>query len=295
MAGRPSRRHCRLWVPATFAAAALAGCATTHEQVTRADESSFSTRASDHENEWIVLPPAEGEGEQYFGYVYVDPQAGFTFRLEGKLALNAEGRYVRAPMETDGRVDFLVRLDARRNPPAARLPKAAIERLGLPETPEWLHLYKDDSDPITHRVRWGRSYNHVGACQRALAFLEPAYREKPDAEGLVFELAYAYNELDRPSDALVVLQRGVESHPDDVKLGSELAFALMHTGKLDAAVELYLKLIPRDEDKVSKSEMAMNLAHLYQRLGDEANTKKWVDNARAWAPPGSDVYERLNP
>lgn len=77
----------------------------------------------------------------------------------------------------------------------------------------------------------------------------------------------------------------------------ELAYALMGSGKTAEAVERYLAAIAicPDTDKELKSEMAMNLAHCYQLLGDEANLKKWSANARAWAPEGSAVWKMFNP
>jgi len=298
-----------LWTIVPLAVSVLAGCATPRKQEEEAPRSlvraglaraakpfSFTTRASDHENRWIALRPQKGEEAYPFGFVYIDPEAGFTFNLEGKLARDAEGKYTRVPIGIEGKGRVMVRLSAQRNPPAALLTAEVIEQLGLPETPDWLEYYADRSDSITHRVRWGSHYNHVAACQRALTYLEPVYQEKPDAEGIEFELAYAYNELNRPAEAITVLKQGMARHPDDILLGSELAFAYANAGMPDAAVQLYLKLIPRcgENDKLRKSEMAANLASLYSRVGDAPNAKKWIDNAKAWEPPGVEMFTCAN-
>jgi len=254
-----------------------------------------------------------------FGFVYVDPEAGFTFDLAGQLKLDAQDKYVRIPDGMEGLGRRMVRLDAEKNPPAALLPKAAIEQLGLPEVPDWLKHYADTSDPVTHRVRWGSHYNHVGASRRALTYLEPAHKEKPDAEGLAFELGYAYNALERFNDALAVLKQAfarhpeevrlgneiayaynalgryedelpilkqvVARHPDDVLLGAKLAEAYFLSGKLDAAVQEYLRVIPHCEaharGPVTKSALAKNLSLIYERLDDAPNAEKWRANAKA--------------
>lgn len=257
---------------------------------------SFTKRASDFEGRWVVLPPQQGKDELLFAFVYVDPQAGFTLDVGGKLKVDAQGKYVRVPDANAEKARFMVRLDAQRNPPAAPLPKAALEQLGLEETPELMKFYADRSDPLTHKVTWGRHYNHVGACGQALTFLEPAYKEKPDAKGLVFELSYAYNALGRFDDALAVLKEAVARRPEDVLLGSELAYAYVNSGQMQPAIALYLKLIPlcAESQMLTKSEMAMNLSAAYERLGDKASAEKWRANAKAWAPPGTPLYQYFN-
>ncbi len=169
--------------------------------------------------------------------------------------------------------------------------------VGLPEAPEWLGMYADHADPVVHRVTWGRHYNGVGAPQRALALLEPAYRERPHAAGLELELAFAYNALERFDEAIAVLKGALARRPEDALLGGELGFAYLHAGKLELAVEQYLRSIPLCDERqpVVKSEMAMNLSLAYERLGDTANVQKWRAKAKAWAPPGSAVFRYFNP
>lgn len=257
----------------------------------------FTERLSDCENRWAVLPPKAGSDAFIFGFVYVDPQAGFTFHPGGTFKLDAEGRYVRVPDAIDGKVILKARIDAAHNGRAAVLPEVGRKQLGLPEAPEWLGMYADHDDPVAHRVTWGRHYNGVGAPQRALALLEPAYRERPHAAGLEFELAFAYNALERFDEAIAVLRGAVARRPDDALLGGELGFAYLHAGKLELAVEQYLRSISLCDDRqpVVKSEMAMNLSLAYERLGDAANVQKWRAKAKAWAPPGSAVFKHFNP
>jgi tetratricopeptide (TPR) repeat protein len=263
-----------------------------------AEPFSFTNRLADCEGRWVVLPAPPGKEQFPFGFVYVDPTAGFTLDFRGMLKLDAQGKYgvvADATKEKERKPRMILRIDERRNGRAALLPKEAIEQLGLDEA-DLVKAYADKSDPITHRVRWGRHYNHVGASERALAYLQQAYAEKPDAPGLEFELAYAYNALRRPDEAIAVLKKAVAREPEDVLLGNELAFAYLNSGKLDSAVELYLKLVPRcgEDQLVTKSEMAMNLSTAYERLGDKVNAEKWRADAKAWAPPGSQLYKYLN-
>jgi len=278
-------------------ARALVSLLLLASSATSAEPFAFENRLSDFEGRWVVLPGAPGKDVFPFGFVYVDPEAGFTLDVGGLLRLDADGKYVRVPDRIGTEVRYVWRMDARRNPRAAPLPKEAIAQLGLEEFPAIIRGYADTSDPITHRVLWGRHLNHVGDSRRALEYLEPAYAEKPDAKGLEFELAYAYNALERPRDALAVLEKAVARSPGDLLLGVELAYAHLSSGRLDLAIDLYLKLIPRcgEREMVQKSEMAYNLSGAYTRLGDEASAEKWLASARAWAPKGSAPYERFNP
>lgn len=262
-----------------------------------AEPLSFTKRLSDFEGRWVVLRPTSGDGKLLFGFVYIDPQAGFTLDVGGALEVDADGRYRRVPDANPRRARILLRVDAGNNRPAAPLPGEALEQLGLDEVPEIASSYVDSSDPITHAVRWGRHHNHVAAPQQALAYLEPAYGKQPDAKGLEFELAYAYNALGRHDDALAVLRRAIERAPDDLLLGRELAYAYSKAGKLEAAVEWYLKLVPRcgEREMIVKSEMAMNLSGIYARLGDAKGAEEWRAKAKAWAPPGTPLYRHLNP
>ncbi len=256
----------------------------------------FSERLSDCDGRWVVLPAPAGKDAFLFGFVYVDPSAGFTLDVGGLLKVDARGEFHRVPDSGREKARFMIRLDARNNGPAALLPTAAISQLGLEELPAFVRFYTDTSDPVTHRVRWGSHLNHVGDSRRALTYLEPAYAEKPDANGLAFELAYAYNALGRNADALDVLKKAVARDPDDLLLGVELAFSYLSSGTLEAAIDLYLKLIPRCDEKhmLQKSEMAYNLSRAYERSGNEANARKWLADAKAWAPEGSPLHEALD-
>lgn len=182
---------------------------------------------------------------------------------------------------------------------AALLPARALAQLQLPEKPDWLKYYEDKADPVTHKVNWGFFYNGIGDSERALGFLESAYKEQPDAARVVFELTYAYNATGRPEDAIRVAKGEFAKNPKDELLCREIAFAYLHLKSYKDATGQYQACIALCDDSESqmaeKSELAMNLGSAYGALGDTANRKIWLEKAKRWAPKGSPVYKYLHP
>src|SRR4030095_15638647 len=104
---------------------------------------SFTLRMVDCENHWVALPKRPGEDAYGYGYVYLDPEVGFTLHVGGRFTIDAQDQY-RTVSGPDTKV-LLVRLrgPAAAFPPVAPLPKAALTQLGLPENPEWMKFYED--------------------------------------------------------------------------------------------------------------------------------------------------------
>src|SRR5271165_2181643 len=250
---------------------------------------SYNLHMSDCENRWVALYHKLGDSDYTYGFVYIDPQAGFTFHFAGRFTVDSDGKYHLAPNPIPPNEAVLkIRLD--QNGVAALLPPDALGRLGLPEKPDWLKFYEDNADPITHKVNWGSAYNGIGDSGRAIEFLESAYKERPDAPKLVFELAYAYNALGRPEDAIRVSKNAFAKNPKDELLCREMAFAYLHLKSYKEAAEQYQACIALCGDSVSqmaeKSELAMNLSSAYKALADTPNSEAWLEKAKRWAPKG---------
>lgn len=256
----------------------------------------FELHMADCENRWVVLRHEPKDVDYQYGFVYVDPAAGFTVDIGGRFTIDVQGKYRKAPDPLEeSRVHLKIRLSG--NAVVALLPKDAIVQLGLSDPPDWLKSYNDPSDLVTHKIRWGLQYNLIGDSQRALTYLEPAYKENPKAPGLEFELAYVYNALRRHKEAMQVLEPALSRDPKNMFLCKELAFAYHGTGELKKSIDQNMNCISLATDKQlsEKSEMAMNIAHAYQQLGDEGNGQKWISSAKEWAPPGSAVYQSFHP
>jgi tetratricopeptide (TPR) repeat protein len=253
---------------------------------------------SDCENHWVALYHKPEDADYIYGFVYVDPQAGFTVHYSGRFTIDAAGNYHVAPNPLPpDKASLKIRLD--QNGVAAVLPAPAIKQLQLPQAPDWLRYYEDKADPVTHKVNWGYFYNSIGDSQRALGFLEAAFKEQPNAPRVVFELTYAYNAVGRPEDAIRVAKSDFAKNPKDELLCREIAFAYLHLKNYEEAIEQHQVCIALCGDSESqlaeKSELAMNLGSAYGALGDTANRNAWLEKAKTWAPKGSPVYKYFHP
>jgi tetratricopeptide (TPR) repeat protein len=253
---------------------------------------------SDCENRWVVLYHSQNDADYTYGFVYIDPQAGFTLHYVGRFTIDTTGNFRVAPNPIPpDEASLKIRLE--QNSIAALLPPRALTQLKLPERPDWLTYYVDDSDAVTHKVNWGFFYNGIGDFPRALGFLESAYKERPDAPRVVFELTYAYNATGRPEDAIRVAKSEFAKSPKDELLCREIAFAYLHLKSYRDAIGQYQACIGLCGDSESqmaeKSELAMNLGSAHEALGDTANRDEWVNKAKRWAPRGSPVYKHFHP
>ena len=258
----------------------------------------YNLHMSDCENRWVVLSHKPGDKDYTYGFVYIDPEAGFTLHIAGSFTIGADGKYRPAPNPlASDKYRFKIRLD--QNGVAALLPPEARSQLGLPEKPDWLKSYEDDADPVTHKVKWGSFYNGIGDSHRAVEYLESAYRQRPDAPKLAFELAYSYNALGRPEDAIRVSQGGFAKNPKDELLCRELAFAYLSVKSYEEASQQFHACISlcgdSDSEMAEKSELAMNLSASYGALGDAQKREEWLAKAKKWAPKDSPVYKYFHP
>jgi len=258
----------------------------------------YDVHMSDCENRWVALYHEPRDADYTFGFVYIDPQTGFTLQLGGHFTIGADGKYHPAPNPIPpDKVVLKIRLDE--DGVAALLPSEALAQLGLPEKPDWLKFYEDDSDSLTHEIKWGSFYNNIGDSRRAIDYLESAYKERPDAPKLAFELTYAYNAVGRPDDAIRVSKAEFAKNPKDESLCREMAYAYLGLKSYKEAQEQYQTCIAlcgdSESEMAEKSELAMNLSAAYAELGDTANRDAWLEKAKQWAPKGSAVYKHFHP
>lgn len=259
---------------------------------------SYDLHMSDCENRWVALYHDPGDSDYTYGFVYIDPQAGFTVHYGGVFTIDADGKYHLAPNPIPpDKMNLKIRLE--QNGIAALLPPEALAQLRLPGKPDWLKFYEDAADPITHMVNWGFFYNSIGDSRRALDYLESAYKDRPDAPRVVFELTYAYNATGQPEDAVRVAKSEFTKNPKDELLCREIAFAYLRLKSYREAIGQYQACIALCADSESgmaeKSELGMNLSAAYGALSDTKNRDVWLEKAKSWAPKGSPVYKHFHP
>ena len=258
----------------------------------------YDLHMSDCENRWVALYHKPEDTDYTYGFVYIDPQAGFTVQYGGRFTIGANGKYSLAPNPIPpDKMNLKIRLD--QNGMAALLPPRALGELGLPEKPDWLKSYEDKTDPVTHKVNWGSFYNGIGDSRRAIDYLESAYKEQSDAPKLVFELVYAYNAVERPEDAIRLSKSEFAKNPKDELLCREMAFAYLHLKSYKEAATQYQDCVAlcgdSESEMAEKSELAMNLSSTYKALADTPNSDAWLEKAKRWAPKGSPVYRYFHP
>src|SRR5665213_366319 len=260
---------------------------------------SYDVHMSDCEDHWVALYRRPEDRDYTYGFVYIDPQAGFTLQYAGHFTIDDNGTFHEAPNALPpDKFNLKIRLQGQ-NGIAALLPPQALAQLRLPEKPDWLKFYEDKADTVTHKVRWGFFYNDIGDSRRAIDYLESAYKQNPNAPRLVFELTYAYNAVGRPGDAIRISREEFARNPKDELLCREIAFAYLHLKNYKEATVQYqacIALLPdSDTSRAEKSELAMNLAAAYDHLGDAPNRDAWLQKARDWAPKDSPVYKYFHP
>lgn len=272
--------------------------AAANDQEVTATGLRYDVHMSDCEDRWIALYRRPEDHEYTYGFVYIDPQAGFTFQYVGNFTIDGDRNFHEAPDSIPHeKLNLKIRLE--QNGIAALLPPGALAQLGLHETPDWLKSYEDKADSVTHSVDWGFFYNAIGDSRRAVDYLGSAYRERPDAARLVAELAYAYNALGQPEDAIRVSKIEFARNPKDELVCREMAYAFLDIKSYKEATEQYPSCIALCDDsekgRAEKSELAMNLAAAYARMGDTQSHDGWIKKARDWAPKGSAVYKHFHP
>jgi tetratricopeptide (TPR) repeat protein len=236
---------------------------------------------ADCDNRWFL---AEGQDPsvRFLGFAYVDPTAGITIEHNGEVVLGAEGALVRKPNALDKKARVIARVGS--NVRIACLSDDQATHLGLPLIPEWLRFYKDDRAPGPHNVAWASFYNHIGACEKALEFIQVARDDGYTSVELSYEHGFALNAMSRFRDARQVLDAAVKDNPDNVQLTGELAYSYLHLREFNRAIELYKTAIAKDQtaDSARRAEFAQNISIGFSALGDEKSAAEWRKKSETW-------------
>jgi len=257
----------------------------------------FDKRFTRCELKWVVMPKKDTSARYYYGFIYIDEIAGFTFDLKGFFTIDGDGHY-----KADSSMFKYKRQIYRLAPntvSVALLPPSHFKEMNIQPRPKWVDLYyKGNNDTSTfYNYRMGFNYNAAGDSQTALKYLDKAYKANPHYKGLEFEVAYAYNALNRPDDAITVLEGAVKYDPKNMMLYRELGYAYMNKKDYDKAIALYKQGISLYPDAQgandSKAEMAFNMASVYKKMGRDDDYKDWMIKAKGWSLPNSNIYKAV--
>lgn len=251
----------------------------------------FETKYYDAKDKWVLFPKKETDSVYPYGFIYLDYQAGFTLNFEGTAQIKKDGSYQLNKNDPNGMIKY--RLEPYKTSDVFILPKKIIKELGLEEVPLWLTIYQREENIETLKDL-GFHYNHVGACEKALIYLEKAYKMNPHFDGLEFELAYAYNHLGQYEKAIPVLEKAIDNNSKNYYFFRELGFAYVKQNKIPLAEKTYLHGIKMSDNDFEKSEMALNMAQGYFQVKNRKKFDEWAKITRQYAKPNSQYAQYID-
>jgi tetratricopeptide (TPR) repeat protein len=224
------------------------------------------------EDKWIAFP-ADSTGSYNLGFIYIDSQAGLTFNYEGSFKIDENGKFNFKKREMEGMMKY--RLEPN-NVLVAFIPEIKFSELGIKKVPDWLKFYKKDENTVERQYRWGYMYNGWGECEKALEFLNRAYKLNPKYEGLKVELAYSYNCLKNYSKSIEILMQSLKEETVTAYTIKELIYSQAKNGDLQDAEKTFNLFLSKIPDTSYKSENAFNILQGYYLKKDNKNFQRWL-------------------
>jgi tetratricopeptide (TPR) repeat protein len=257
----------------------------------------FNTPFYDLEDHWVVFPKNEKTGKCTFYFIYVDNMAGYTLETGGNFGIDAQGRLFRDSTDYIKNALYKIRL-GRNTKPVAAMPDAMLEYLKLKPVPDWLHIYhpfNQDRSSVDMKVMYGKFLNNAGEAKKALEYLEGVYKTEPHANGLEFELTYAYNELQQYNKAIAILDAAIAYAPNNALFYRELGYSYMKSNDLANAVKTYIKgiTIAKQQHSETMTEMIVNLGSVYSQLQQYDKAIALLNNNIVYAPGNLPLYTQL--
>jgi tetratricopeptide (TPR) repeat protein len=240
----------------------------------------FSTEYYDAVDKWVAFPSNKNDNIYYYGYIYIDEMAGFTFDLGNSFKITEQNKYVAKNQDEHGRTIYRIESKWR---PIAIISDKKVEEMGLPKRPKHMEAYYSNAGTVEYQKNIGYFYNHVGASHQALEPLEEAYQKDPHYDGLEFELAFAYNALKEYQKAIPILEKAIENNPKNILFYKELGYAYRLLGKTKKAEETYLQAFKISNNNALNAEMALNMTLSYFEMKDKKNFEKWASTTKKYA------------
>jgi len=262
---------------------------------TNAQENSelkFETNFYDAVNKWVILPKKSTDTTYTYGFIYMDISAGITFHLGGSFFIDKNNKYIGDA--EPGHQMTKKRLDNPNIVKMAVLDDKKMAELNLTKEPDWLVHYKFSEDSVENLKQLGYHFNHVGACEKALLYLNKAYKKEPHYKGLEFEIAYAHNHLGQYDKSIPILEKALKNDSKNYSFYRELGYAYSKLNKLDMAEKTYKKGISLSDSNFEKSEMAVNMAQGYFLIKNKAKFDEWAKITKTYAEKGSQYAQYID-
>ncbi len=254
----------------------------------------FDQKFTKCERKWVAFRRSDTVKRIYYGFIYIDEQAGFTLDLKGTFYIDISNKFI---ADTSLSANKALKYRLKPNwPYFGLIPSKRFAELNLLAEPAWVKIYYQNTDTLQHLYRMGYVYNDADECGIALTYLKRAYVVNPHPPGVDFELAFAYNALKQYDDAISVLLPAMLSKPGDPLYYKELGYAYSHKNDYPNAIDTYKKGIEYfkgDEPNESKGEMASNMASIYKAMGKMDDYKFWMIKAKEYTPTTSYIYKQI--
>jgi tetratricopeptide (TPR) repeat protein len=123
-----------------------------------------------------------------------------------------------------------------------------------------------------------------------LVFAEALVADAPRSARSHRELALAYRERGRHTEAEAQIRQALAILPDSAVSLYDLGHVLMRAGRFDDAIAAYRRALEVQPDMV---DAMINLANAYSARGDEAAAEEWFRRAIALRPDSADAHMNL--
>lgn len=121
-----------------------------------------------------------------------------------------------------------------------------------------------------------------------------AYQKEPHYKGLEFELAFAYNALNKFDEAVPVLEKAIKNEPKNAFFHRELGYAFIHTNQVEKAEKAYRKGIEVSKRDEVKAEMAINMTQSYFKIRNRKKFDEWAKLTKKYAPDNSQFSQYID-
>ena len=253
----------------------------------------FNKPYSRCENRWVAIPLISTRGQYAYGFMYIDPEVGFTFSHEGYFKLNPNGTL--AKINTAARNLRFVdpRRDARQM--LAVITTDRYAQLGIPPgMPTWTKVYNSYADTAAHYSKWAKFYNQANDHEYAIKYMLKAYRLQPHNPNIAGQMAGMLQGLKNDAGEEQILVNALKTNPNDPILRAELGYLIIRQGDYQYGIVCLTDAVklcgPADTDL--KAQLALNLAIACKSNKDLPGFRLWINNAIHWAGRNTDTYNQ---
>lgn len=233
----------------------------------------FDKKFFECENQWVALKMNDNEPTYMLGVIYFDPYKGYVFNTMNDFKID-ESNIFKPTQEQIS--TSIINVISNVNLRFSIIPEAKYKELNIDKLNEVFNTIRYDENNADDLVKKGYHLNHVGASEVAIPILEKAEKINPKANGLLFELGYAYNATKQYKKTITLLHIGISKFErNNWLLYKELIFALVFEKQLDNAEETFKNGLKSVKNKTNVAESSYNIAYGYFTEKNKKKFEEW--------------------